>query len=303
VLGEKMKKIFLGFIFFITTNVFAQTIFIQNKICEFENREEEGFLFLRKSSEVSDSEFDITGNGIKFDENGNLYFIQSDTHKIYQFDLNQKKLAFIKNIDFLENGSEGISKISDKYYFCTGAYGRFKLLDKNFNLKFKIKMLNWNMRLDTEESFYDESNDILFFRDSEQKLHSIVHPSVNEEKNQKNYKTPEKTIEMLNSNKELKNLGLYKGKYLTVNGDVYYWAGTTINHINYQIFDNKEVDIWNDNELEIKCTSPNEQIESIAIHPSGDIYILRMNWQTNTHNLYYIENTWDPEWRKQWYNK
>ena len=46
---------------------------------------------------------------------------------------------------------------------------------------------------------------------------------------------------------------------------------------------------------------PNEQIESIAIHPSGDIYILRMNWQTNTHNLYYIENTWDPEWREQWY--
>ncbi|MCR5284553.1 MAG: SH3 domain-containing protein, partial [Treponema sp.] len=89
----------------------------------------------------------------------------------------------------------------------------------------------------------------------------------------------------------------------TLNGDVYYWAGTTINHINYQIYDNKEVNIWNDDELEISCTSPDEEIESIAIHPSGDIYILRMNWKTNTHTLYCIENTWDPEWREQWNNE
>lgn len=46
-----------------------------------------------------------------------------------------------------------------------------------------------------------------------------------------------------------------------------------------------------------------EQFESAAVHPSGDIYILRMNWQTNTHNLYYVENTWDLQWREQWYKE
>lgn len=282
---------------------FAQENFSANKICEFENKKKQGFLFLRKSSEVSDSEFDITGNGIKIDEDGNLYFIQSDMHKIYSFDTNTKQLSFIKDIDFLEHGSEGISKITEKYYFCTESLGRFKLLDKDFNLKFKIKMLDWNMRLDTEESYYDETTDILFFRDSAKAMHSIVHPGMNDAENRKNYKNPEQTLELFSSGYDMKNLGLYKGKYLTVDGHTYYWAGTTINNINYQIYDNKEVDIWNDDELEIKCTSPNEEIESIAIHPSGDIYILRMNWQTNKHTLYCIENTWDPQWREQWYKE
>ena len=31
--------------------------------------------------------------------------------------------------------------------------------------------------------------------------------------------------------------------------------------------------------------------------------LLRINWQTNKHTLYYIENTWDPQWRKQWYKE
>ena len=298
-----MKKTFFAFIFFITTNVFAQTTFVQNKICEFENRREHGFLFLRPQSELNPYEVDLTGNGIKFDENGNLYFIQSDMHKIYQFDLIKKKLVFINDIDFLEHGIEGISKITDKYYFCTGAYGRFKLLDKNFNLKFKINMLDWDMRLDTKEAYYDEATDILFFRDEYNFMHSIVHPGMNDEENRKNYRDNTETPVLFYSDYDMKNLGLYKGKYLTVDGQVYYWAGTTINHINYQIFDNEEVDVWNDDELEINCKGPGEEVESIAIHPSGDIYILRMNWQTNTHNLYYIENTWDPEWREQWYNK
>ena len=283
---------------------FAQD-FEMKQIAKFENKREQGFLFLRKNSEVSDSGFDITGNGIKFDENGNFYFIQSDMHKIYTYEIKNKKLSFIKDIDFLETGSEGISKISDNYYFCSGSYGRFKLLDKDFNFKFKIQMLDWNMRIDTAESYYDESADILFFRDSNQAIHCIVHPGMNDAENRKNYKNPGQTIEYLASNSDnaTSHLGLYKGKYLTVDGLVYYWAGTTVNKINYQIYDNKEVDIWNDDELEIKCTSPNEQIESIAIHPCGDIYVLRMNWQTNTHNLYYIENTWDSEWREQWYKE
>ena len=46
----------------------------------------------------------------------------------------------------------------------------------------------------------------------------------------------------------------------------------------------------------------NEEFESVSIHPSGDIYILSMNWSTNKHNLYRIKNTWDPAWRSKWYS-
>ena len=34
----------------------------------------------------------------------------------------------------------------------------------------------------------------------------------------------------------------------------------------------------------------NEEIESSAIHPSGDCFILAINWNTNTHTLYRMEN-------------
>ena len=63
--------------------------------------------------------------------------------------------------------------------------------------------------------------------------------------------------------------------------------------------------IYKNNEIlkTLNLSSENESLESVAVHPCGDIYILRMNWQTNTHNLYYIENSWDPEWREQWYKK
>ena len=65
------------------------------KIAEFENRNEIGFLFIRKNSEVTESEFDITGNGVKISENGELYFIQSDMHILYK-SVEEYKLIKIK---------------------------------------------------------------------------------------------------------------------------------------------------------------------------------------------------------------
>lgn len=295
-----MKKILFLIFFWGIFELFAQVNI--KKVSYFNNIREEGSLLKRNISELV-SEFDETGNGIIIDEIGNIYIIQCDMHLLYNVDLKDNKLKLINKIDFLENGIESLRKITDKYYYCSGPMGRFKLLDKKFNPLFNINLMDWGLRIDTRESYYDEKTDILFFRDAKSNMHSIIHPGLDDKKNRNNYKTPAETLEIFNSNYDMKHLGLYKGKYLTVDGQVYYWAGTTINHINYQIYDNKEVDIWNDDELEIQCTSPNEEMESIAIHPSGDIYILRMNWQTNTHNLYYIENTWDSEWREQWYKE
>ena len=100
-------------------------------------------------------------------------------------------------------------------------------------------------------------------------------------------------------------MGTYKEKFLTVDGQVYYWEGKTIGKADYQILQGNRVYIYGiGSTIKIQCSDKDnlEQIESIAIHPSGDIYVLRMNWTTNTHNLYRIENTWDPEWRASWYD-
>ena len=274
------------------------------KIAEFENRNEIGFLFIRKNSEVTESEFDITGNGVKISENGELYFIQSDMHILYK-SVEEYKLIKIKYIDFLETGSEGIQEIKDKYLLCNGVLGRFKLLDKNFNPIFRIKLLDWGKRIETREAYYDEKSNILFFRDDEGQIYSIVNPGLNDEENKKNFLEPEQTIEMINSEKYFtkEHISLYKEKYLNVDGKIIWWVRDSIGNYTYQNIDNSKVKLWNGDSFYIDCTSPEEQVESISFHPSGDIYVLRINWNTNTHNLYSVENAWDPEWRKQWYEK
>ena len=293
------KSIFILTIISLSIHIYAESNFNVNKIAEFKN--DKNLISIRPSAKVAPQD-DATGNRILFNDNGDLFIYNWD--KLTTFKLNEKQtlIKVDSNFDFSDLPClHGLDRVSNDYLYYSWTITSYMAINqKTGERKFQVSLndIFWN-----DYVYYDEKTDILFFRDAKSNMHSIIHPGLDDKKNRNNYKTPAETLEMLNSNKELKNLGLYKGKYLTVNGDVYYWAGTTINHINYQIYDNKEVDIWNDDELEIKCTSSNEEMESIAIHPSGDIYILRMNWQTNTHNLYYIENTWDPEWREQWYNK
>ena len=297
------RKIIIFTILLVIENFIFGNEFNVKKITEFPMGTKNEGIYLRKYEEVAPSD-DITKNYLIFTNDGNLCIYQADTSRMIYLD---EKLKINKELKMNLLIGPYDFMYTDNYLLMSDKSGRIYLFDMELNRKayfetFDVLDTN-NTSIWLGETYYDETTDIIFFRDSKQNLHSLLHPCLNKEENKKNYKNPEKTIEMLNSNKELKNLGLYKGKYLTVNGDVYYWAGTTINHINYQIFDNTRVNIWNNSKLKIDCTSSDEQIESIAIHPSGDIYILRMNWKTNTHNLYYIENTWDPQWREQWYNK
>ncbi|MBO4404628.1 MAG: hypothetical protein J5780_04780, partial [Treponema sp.] len=47
----------------------------------------------------------------------------------------------------------------------------------------------------------------------------------------------------------------------------------------------------------------NEMLESSAVHPSGDCYILTIDWEADIHTLYAVQNTWYPEWRTKWYEE
>ena len=298
-----MKKLcFILVIFFIALNLFGQEV-TTKKISEYQMGTSQEGIYLRRYEEVAPAD-DITKNYLIFNTNGDLCIYQADTSRMIY--LNKDFKIYNEVIMNLLIGPYDCM-YTNNHLLMSDKSGRIYLFDSELKRKAYFETFGVfntdNTGIWLSETYYDESSDILFFRDTKQNLYSIVHPSLNDDENRKNYKNPEKTLELFSSDYDMKHLGLYKGKYLTVDGQVYYWAGTTINHINYQIYDNKEVDIWNDDELEIKCASPNEQIESIAIHPSGDIYILRINWQTNTHNLYYIENTWDPEWREQWYDE
>lgn len=226
---------------------------------------------------------------------------QTEMMALYRLDMNTGSLTYYHDLNFLDWA--GLDTITEKHLFCSGAMGRFQLLDKDFNFIFKVRMLNWPMRMSTKEAYYDEQCDVLFFRDSKSNLYSIEHPSMDETENKANFKGPTETIEMLNSGKYAPHLTT-KNNSLWIDGLSYYWPGKKINKICYQYVDESSISIFvPDNTVRFDFRSPNEQIESIEIHPCGDIYVLRMNWNTNTHILYRVENTWDPEWRASWYAK
>ena len=115
-----MKRMFYGLLMISLTCLFAQEKVI--KLNSFEHKKEEGCLFKRDASELG-TEFDETGNGLLIDDAGNVYIVQCDMQKLYRVNIPENKLIFLKDLDFLEHGSEGISKITENYYFCTGRLG------------------------------------------------------------------------------------------------------------------------------------------------------------------------------------
>ena len=138
---------------------------------------------------------------------------------------------------------------------------------------------------------------------------------MDKEENRKNFHNTEETKKIFESDVEINGVKIRvsSSNNVFLDGKRTYWDQTRMNDYmyqkvnmgNYYIYDRKNATRKKDEKIsyDIYLTSDTEVIESSALHPSGDIYILRMNWQTNTHNLYFIENTWDVEWRTQWYKE
>lgn len=299
-----MKKLILIVLFIcLITNLFAADFQVE-KVKEYKQGNFEKGLFLRNDNEIAPQD-DFSKNYIVFDNEGKLFFYQADSKRFIKTD--NYELAEQIKLDLLLS-PYAIKSTKDCFVF-NDFSGRIYKFNKEMLLQFYVETFDL---LNTESSglwlkdcYFDEQSNILFFRDNKERLYSIIQPGVEGQKNKKNFKTTEETLEIIREQKyeNMEHLGLLKDKYLTLNGHVYYWAGQTINGVSYQIFDNEAVRIWSNESLEISCkdNSGIESIESIAIHPSGDIYILRMNWNTKTHNLYRMENTWNSQWREQWY--
>ena len=298
----KMKKnIVLISLFFLVFNIFGEEYSLK-KIGEFEQNKENG-LFLRKYEEWAPYEDDLSAEYLIIDEKGNKYIYQVDFSRMMLLDRNNN----IKKVRNLNKGkfSYRITNKHETFYF-DGYYGYLEAFDFDGKLNFKISVSNilGSSQLSDYLFYYDEETDILFLQDKNDQLYSIINPSLDEEQNKKNFKTPEETLENIKNGTYGSSLNLTEYNELLVNGVRHNFKGERINNHDYRVVDGTRVFInYPDHVKKIPCSDTNntEQIESIAIHPSGDIYVLRMNWTTNTHNLYRIENTWDPQWRKEWY--
>ena len=284
---------------------FAQD-YEMKQIAKFEN--DKNKVYVRRYEEVAPQD-DISKNYLIFTTKGDLCMYQADTSKMIYLN---KKCALEKEVKMNLLIGPYDCKYTENHLLMSDKSGRIYLFDLDLKPKAYFETFDVfdtdNTGLWLSETYYNESSDILFFRDTKQNLYSLVHPSLNDDENRKNYKNPDETLNLFFNETIINNtsIRITKSGSLFINGNYTYFGQQKNGNYVYQInFDDCLVyDAKNPRtNFHVDCTSSNEQIESIAIHPCGDIYILRMNWQTNTHNLYYIENTWDPEWREQWYKE
>lgn len=299
-----MKRIMILTLLLNVGNLVFGNEYIQKKVQEFPMGNYDNGVYLRHYEQVAPQD-DITKNYLVFTQKGDLCIYQADSSRMIYLNDNLQIEKEIE-MDLLIHAYDLM--YTENYLLMTDKIARIYLFDYQLQQKAYFELYDifslYGQGVCLTSTYYDEVSDIVFFKDTEDNLHSIIHPSLNDEENRKNYKNPDETLMMFNSGNYFTNdhISLYKNKYLVIDGIINYWGRQNLGKYTYQVVNSHYVNLWDGkNSLPIKFDYDSEnEIESIAIHPCGDIYILRMNWQTNTHNLYCIENTWDPQWREEW---
>jgi len=301
------KKIYFLILFIISTILTAEEVkFI--KITEFNNNPIDAKTI---SMRLDVDDDDISGNTMLISSEGKIFIHCRDKNEVFYFDNVNKKLYPVFDTNFLPAATfASFYQITNNHYLFFGHNGNFYLVDKDYNLISSISFLhNWDIRTYFDTAFYDEDNDTLFFIDEDKGIHSILHPSLDENENKKNYYESSTTMAKLGLGKYAPHLTIDKKRYLYIDSVKYskgyydYEVYETKNYIISLINENCYINVYDRTKSKyFYYTVPeNEKIESITYHPNGDWYFLTINWSTNKHTLWRIENIWDLEWRTQWY--
>ena len=297
-----MKKRFLIIcLFFLSPFLWSQNVELK-AVKQFKN--DESSIHIRKEVNAQD---DITGNDIFFNEFGNLMIYQRDKTKIFFIDENFqiKRIIDIKTNTHLHTfqtvGSNIlIGNYTDAFYINNNGEELFRVKIYSILNEYNGTDGNW-----FNACYYDEKSDIIFFTAKHNKLHCILNPTLDEKQNKSNFYTSGETQKLLEDGLYAPHLTLNEYNYLFIDGIRYRWGATAYETKKYictlnqemkyiRLFDRKDSNL-------IYYTIPeNEEVESITYHPNGDWYFLTINWSTNVHALWRIENTWDSQWREQW---
>ncbi len=298
-----MKKISFFIVFIIILNsIWCEDVLLE-KIMSINNGNDDNELLVRNHLDEDD---DITGNVMKISPKGKIFIHCRDKHTLYLTDIVQKNIVPSYYSTFLPHETyANFSNITENNFLFAGYSGRIYLIDNNNELKIQTEILN-KMDLCVRYAYYDEECNILFFLDPYRNLHSIVNPSLDDSKNKKNYKDSLETKNMILNGNYGKKFSYVNNEFkLTINGKLYLWeTAIELKNIIYVINTAQSyLNIYNGktNKHLLFTIQKEDVLESYTWHPCGDAYFLTMNWSTQTHTLWYIENTWDPEFREQWY--
>ena len=262
--------------------------------------------YVRKDVNAQD---DITGNDIFFDSDGNFMIYQRDSKMMFFTDKNleiERQIRIntdtsLQTIHTIENNIL-MGNHTEAFFFNKNGTEFFRVNIYSLLNKLKGTTGNW-----FDDCYYDKQNDLLLIQEG-QKLYLIVSPSSNESQNQNNFRNAEETRKLLENGNYAPHLTVDKRGRLVIDGIRYRWGDTryeTKDFVISLISEDFYINVFDRTNSEyLYYTIPeNEQVESITYHPNGDWYFLTINWSTNTHTLWRIENTWDVEWREQWYKE
>lgn len=306
-LEAEMKKIFS----FIVMSCFTIMSFAQSypliKVVDIKQGSENNCIILRDNENLGDDDF--SGNYITITENGTLYINCWDLRSLIQVDLTKKTYTYKIDLSNIQNELSNVllNQAIENNLLFTDSWGDCKLYDvNNKELKFEVIPREFNVNFKSDSFYYDKQLNILFIYDYDNNIHCILNPSMDQEQNKNNYRTPAQTKAMIDKKEFGTHIALSKSNNLIIDGAVTPWGTVWYGKYRYQIStNNNRVSLWDGSavkriEFEKK---ENEVVESMAIHPSGDIYRLVYDKSTKLHTLYRVENTWDPKWRKEWYKK
>lgn len=253
------------------------------------------------------------GVGLAGDMEGRLYLLDYDKNIIHV--LNDSDFIVCQSFNVNPFPIWGHCSGDKNGFYYVSSSGYFEYISFEGNVKFYgdlSDVFNFTPRMDISSSFYHAG--VLFFLDQDNKIHSIINPGMDETQNRANYRNPEQTKKLFekDSGVDLKGLtldsrglyflnGVFLGPpFLPIIGKWCYTLNTTGAEVNSFGIGDLSESIYFRN---LDNSNTNENAEGYAVHPSGDIFILKYDNIKKSHVLSRIENTWDVEIRNTWYAK
>ena len=289
--------------FIVNSLIFAQTK-NEETIMAFRQGIDNGNLKLRLGEEIEEDDF--SGNFLTVTDYGKVFIHCWDRDTLLEINADEKKLEKELNLKgIVERDNPVCLSTSNKNILIfRGSWGRILLLDTDgFTIKSRFYPRDSGLTIQSPNVLYDEESDVLFYQISGEPITCLVHPTMDMQENKRNYHDAAETKALLEGGTYAPHLSIDRMDRLVIDGKSTYFDTVWIGNYRYQVFGDYEVCLWNGklDSLEFE-KKEGEIVESTAIHPSGDVYRLIYNQKTKLHTLYRIQNTWDPSWRKEWYN-
>ena len=261
--------------------------------------------FLLKGDGEHDPYNEATGNRIFIDENGIIYIYSFDRDTTYE--LNNYNISKEYKYDFSEfDGLAGLSRVTSRYFYYKWTASSCIAIDRATGERvFDVRL---NDLFCARNYYYDEKTDLLFFIDKDKNLYCVEHPSLDQKENRLNLKNNEETLALLRSGKYAPHILIDENNTIEIENKKIgpQFEYSPIGKYSYRIY-STNVAVYEDmtktpvTRILYNNIRGSETNESVALHPCGDIYILRYDSTKKLHTLYCVQNTWDSAWRNEWF--